>query len=183
MKTLHLTIIAGSGIIVAIVIGMLYFFPSVIPMTTNQTNDLDLSNPVTANPLGIKARVIMEVDTTIMCPTKCVIPPTPHLVLSSEKGEQFVGYRVCNGVSCKKDKLEDSLYAHLEQVPQNYRGTVWLEASHINLGDLPWNLGDTVHVLVKAFPVTLQPNAVVIREPEKTRVVDLGKSTLGGCSD
>ena len=180
MKTLHLSIIVGSGIMIATIFSVLYFFPSVISGTTESPEavNLDLSNSTTENPLGIKAQIVMEVDRGIMCPTKCVIPPTPHLVLTSEKGAQFVGYQVCNGTLCKKDKLDNSLYAHLAQVPQNYSGTVWLEASHINLGNLPWSVGDRVHILVKAFPVTLQTNNVVIREPEKTMVIDLGESKI-----
>lgn len=184
MKTLHLSIITGSGIVITMISGIVFFFPSAISGTAERSEsvNLDLSNITTENPLGIKAQVKMEVDTTISCPTKCTIPPTPHLVLTSEKGAQFVGYQVCDGVSCKKDNLDNSLYVHLVQVPQNYSGAVSLEASHINLGNLSWQVGDTVHVLVKAFPVTLQPNNVVTRELKKTMTVDLGQSKIIGDS-
>ncbi|HJT09784.1 MAG TPA: hypothetical protein VJ771_03295 [Candidatus Nitrosotalea sp.] len=181
MKTLHLAILVGSGITIATIFSVAYFFQSHVlsgARENPESANLDLSNYTKENPLGIKAQIVMEVDTAIMCPTKCVILPTPHLVLTSEKGTQFVGYQVCNGTSCKKDNLDNSLYIHLAQVPQNYSGTVGLEASHINLGNLPWSVGDKVHVLVKAFPVTLQTNNVVIREPEKTMVIDLGDAII-----
>lgn len=144
--------------------------------------DLDLLHSTTENPLGINAKVIMEQDTLISCIKKCDIPPTPHLVLSSEKGAQFVGYQVCDGISCKKDTLDNSLYVHLEQVPQNYSGTTGFEAGHINLGNLPWQVGNMVHVVVKAFPVTMQQNGTVIREQEKIVTVDLGESKIAGNS-
>ena len=159
--------------------GSVNFLVNAVTMVLGIT-DLDILHSTTENPLGIKARVIVERDTAISCIQKCDIPPTPHLVLSSEKGAQFTGYQVCNGISCKKDNLDNSLYVHLEQVPQNYSGAVSLEASHINLGDLQWNLGDTIHVIVKAIPVTLQPNNVVTRELEKTMTVDLGQSKIIG---
>src|SRR6185312_10882154 len=200
MKTLHLVIITAIGIVAVITSGIfLLNYESVKPtciegrlpngtcagpvaMDLVLTN-LDLLHATTENPLGIKAQVIVEPDTTISCIKKCDIPPTPHLVLSSERGAQFVDYQVCDGISCKKDNLDNSLYVHLNHVPQNYSGAVSLETSHINLGDLSWNLGDSVHVIVKAFPVTLHPDSVVTRESEKTTVVDLGKSKIGGCSD
>lgn len=195
MKTLHLGIITAIGIITVITSGLFLINESPAPMCaegrlSNGTcagpvaidlgiTDLDLLHSTTENPLGIKAQVIVEQDTAISCPMKCTIPPTPHLVLSSEKGAQFVGYQVCDGISCKKDNLDNSLYVHLEQVPQDYSGAaVSLEASHINLGDLPWNLGDTVHVIVKAFPATLHLNNVVTRELDKTMTVDLGQSKI-----
>src|SRR5574340_744241 len=196
MKTLQLAIIVGISVCVLAIFGILFFNMQSKPMCqegilpngtcagpamiTLGTNDLDLSNPTTENPLGIQAKVAMEKDTLISCIRKCDIPPTPHLILISEKGAQFVGYQVCDGASCKKDVLDNSLYAHLAQVPQNYSGAVGLEASHINLGNLPWSVGDTVHILVKAFPVTLQPNNIVIREPEKTMVIDFGESKIIG---
>lgn len=197
MKTLHLGIITTIGIVALITFGIfLINYKSSTPMCiedrlSNGTcagpvaidlgiTDLDLLHSTTENPLGIKAQVTLEPDTAISCIQKCDIPPTPHLVLSSEKGAQFVGYQVCDGISCKKDNLDNSLYVHLEQVPQNYSGAAGLEAGHINLGDLSWNLGDTVHVIVKAFPVTLQPNDIVTRELEKTMTVDLGQSKIIG---
>jgi plastocyanin len=122
----------------------------------------------------------VEVDKAITCPTKCIISPTPHLVITSEKGARFVGYQVCDGMSCKQDKLDNSLYVHLAVVPQNYSGTVGFEASPINLGNLPWSVGDTVHILVQAFPVTLEPNNAVTKEPDKIQVVDLGESMIIG---
>ncbi|MGI0059501.1 MAG: hypothetical protein ACREBJ_07010 [Nitrosotalea sp.] len=192
MKTLLLAIISAIGIGTGIAVLIIYgnISPALAPSpnwnfdtTKNNENNLDFSASTTENPLGIKARIVMEVDRSISCIRPCTIPPSLHLVLTSEKGAQFSGYQVCDGISCKKDNLENSLYVHLDQIPQNYSGATGLEASHINLGDLPWNLGDIVHILVKAFPVTLQPNDVVIRESGKVMTVDLGTSKLGGCDD
>jgi len=199
MKTLYLSIIVGIPVIVAIAVGIVLLnSASYQPMCiegrlSNGTcagpvaidlgiTDSDLSHSTTDNPLGIKAQVIMERDTLISCIKKCDIPPTPHLVLSSEKGVQFVGYHICNGVSCKKDNLDNSLYVHLEHVPQNYSGAMGFEASHINLGDLSWQVGDMVHIAVKAFPVVLQPNGTLIREQEKMMTVDLGELKITGSS-
>jgi len=144
--------------------------------------DLDVLHATTDNPLGIKAQVTFEQDTAISCIQKCDMPPSLHLVLSSEEGAQFVGYQACDGISCKKDNLDNSLYVHLEHVPQNYSGATGFEASHIYLGDLPWQVGDMVHVVVKAFPVALQPNGTVIKEQEKMMTVDLGELEITGSS-
>lgn len=179
---MHLSIVTGSGIVITIIFGLFYFFPSTIPSTEiPESAILDLSNSTTENPLGIKAEVVMEPDRLISCPTKCVIPSTPHLVLTSNNGTQFVSYEVCNGNSCKKD-LTQYVYARMSDVPQNYTGTVALTPVPINLYDLSWKVGDTVHIIIKAFPVILQPYKDMVREPEKTMVVDLGDSKILGNS-
>lgn len=140
---------------------------------------LDFSNASNENPLGIEAKVVNEPDTTIMCPIEnCKIPPTPHLVLTSRKGSQVVGYEVCDGLSCKKDRLSDGLYVWLSNIPENYAGTSALMISHINLGDLPWKKNDLVHIKVIAFPATLLENNVVVRQTEQIMIVDLGKSKI-----
>lgn len=182
MKTLHLVIITGGSIGIIVTISVFTFF-YVSPWTsiTAVSDALDLSNPTNNNPLGIKAEVVMEPDRLISCPTKCVIPSTPHLVLTSNNGTQFVSYEVCNGNSCKKD-LTQYVYARMSDVPQNYTGTVALTPVPINLYDLSWKVGDTVHIIIKAFPVILQPYKDMIREPEKTMVVDLGDSKILGNS-
>ena len=180
MRVLYLTIITGVGITVVSLYGAIFFLPSILPLTYQyaESTGLDLSNPSNDNPLGIKAQVIIEPDMFIMCPTRCVIPSTPHLVLTSEKGAQFIGYRACDGTSCKEDKIKDAPYVTMSQIPQNYTGPTGLYAPAINLGNLQWKAGDTVHVIIKAFPVTLEPDDVLIREPLKTTVVDLGESKI-----
>jgi len=140
---------------------------------------LDFSNASNENPLGIEAKVVNEPDTAIMCPIEnCKIPPTPHLVLTSQKGSQFVGYEVCNGLSCKKDRLSDGLYVWLSNIPENYTGANSIMIGHINLGNLPWKKGDIVHIKVIAFPASLLENNVVIRQTDQIMIVDLGKSRI-----
>ncbi|MDE1766773.1 MAG: PD40 domain-containing protein [Thaumarchaeota archaeon] len=182
MKVLYLAIITAAGIVAIIIPTAVFFFPSAMPGTYQhaESNALDLSGPTTDNPLGITASVVVEQDTSMMCPVKCTISPTPHLVLRSHSGAEFVGYRVCDGGSCKTGRLSDSINASLESIPQNYSGPTGLTPSDINLGDLPWQVGDTVHVIVKAFPVALQPNDILVRQPERTAVVDLGESKITG---
>lgn len=140
---------------------------------------LDFSNASNENPLGIEARVVIEPDTAIMCPIEnCKIPPTPHLVLTSQKSSQFVGYEVCDGLSCKKDRLHDDLYVWLNNIPENYSGTNSIMISHINLGDFPWKKDDIVNIKVIAFPATLLENNVVVRHTDQIMTVDLGKSRI-----
>ncbi|MDE1843683.1 MAG: hypothetical protein KGH95_08545, partial [Thaumarchaeota archaeon] len=83
MKTLHLAIIVGISVCVLAIFGILFFNMQSKPMCqegilpngtcagpvmiTLGTNDLDLSNPTTENPLGIQAKVAMEKDTLISC--------------------------------------------------------------------------------------------------------------------
>lgn len=182
MKNLHLAIITGSSIGITIIISIFVFFYVAPSSSVTAVSDaLDLSNPTNNNPLGIKAEVIMEPDRLISCPTKCVVTPTPHLILTSNNDTQFVSYEVCNGNFCKKD-LTQYVSAHMSNIPQNYTGAVALTPVHINLYDLSWKEGDTVHIIVKAFPVILQPYKDMTREPEKTMVVDLGYSTILGNS-
>ncbi|MDE1841964.1 MAG: PD40 domain-containing protein [Thaumarchaeota archaeon] len=182
MKTLHLSILTTAGIVAIIIPTAVFFFPSAMSGTYQhvESDALDLSNPTTNNQLGITSSVIVEQDMDIMCPVKCTIVPTPHLVLRSHSGAEFVGYQVCDGGFCKTGRLSNSIDASLDNIPQNYSGPAGLIPSDINLGDLPWQVGDAVHVVVKAFPVVLQPNDILVRHTEKTAVVDLGESKITG---
>lgn len=146
-----------------------------------KSNDMETStnNVETKNPLGIKGTVIIEADSSIMCPFEnCKVLPTPHLVLTSVNGTQFTEYEVCNGFSCKKDKISDGLYVFLDNIPENYSGTNALTIRHINLGDLPWKKNDIIHIKITAFPATLLENNIVVRHADQTMHVDLGKSRI-----
>jgi len=138
---------------------------------------MDFSYAEAKNPLGIKAQIIMQQNHFISCPVKCVIPFTPHLVLTAEKGIQFIGYEVCSG-SCKKDKILDGLYVSLENISENYTGASSMQISPIDLGNIGWQKGDTVHIKVMAFPATLLENNVIIRHTEHITMTDLGTSKI-----
>lgn len=183
MKILFLSLtILGIG---TIVIFLLLIYPNlqhsseVIPQVVINPNDstLDFSNSVSDNPLGIDAKVVYEVDTLVSCIKKCVMPPTPHLILSSQNGIWFVSYDICDGVSCKKDKI-NSPYVHLINIPKNYSGATGQEVSHINLQDLPWKIGDFVDIKVKAYPAEFTIDGQIIKYPKRIMTVDLGKSKI-----
>jgi hypothetical protein len=171
MKTLQISIIGGVCIATAIGIYIIWFF----------TSSYDFSTYAKDNPLGIEAKVIYDYNPYLMCPfSPCHTSKTFQLNFTSKQGSELMAYNICDGIFCiKKDSFESRIINAQAQNPSIAFGRVnAYEAGPIILGDLPWKVGDTVNIRVKAMPVTLLDNGSLVRYPEKTMSVDLGESKI-----
>jgi hypothetical protein len=84
----------------------------------------------------------------------------------------MMGYNICNGILCIHDDNE-RYSAHDPKnfdKPQKWAGT--------SLGDLPWNVGDTVHIRVKVQPVMISEDGAIIPLDDPILFVDLGESKI-----
>jgi len=139
----------------------------------------DFSNSTTANPFGIKAQVIYDYDHYVMKGSFKDF----QINLTSQKGVQFVSYEVCDGSSCMKDKL-NILNVLMEKTqtkePPNYNGLGGFitRPSIITRSPIDWNVGDTVHIVVRVYSVRLTVEEGLVGYPDGIVTLDLGKSQI-----
>jgi hypothetical protein len=132
------------------------------------------------NPLGLEARVIHFRDTTVVnCPSS---PCGPHpgwaLNLVSDKPAWLLGYGICDADSCLTEEKADgySIIASADATGLENRTDLSLWSGYVirwiglreddSGATLPWKVGDTVHVIVKAEPaVMVEKNNIRQWEP------------------
>jgi hypothetical protein len=171
MKTLHISIIAGVCVAIALVIYMVWLF----------TSSYDFSTYTKDNPLGIEANVIYNYNLDLMCPQlPCHASNTFQLNFTSNEGSELIAYNICDGIFCtKKAGFDNNIpYVHLTIAAINFGGVPTYSAGPVMLGDLLWKVGDTVNIRVKVMPVTILDNGSLIHYPEKIMFVDLGESKI-----
>ena len=134
-------VIASIGIVTVSVFGIQFLL--------HAATSYDLTPSTKENPYGVDARVLVQTR----------YPPSPiyqknlmeqdvlQFRYNSQEPIRMMGYNICNGILCIHDDNERySLHDPKNfDKPQKWAGT--------SLGDLPWNVGDTVHIRVKIQPV------------------------------
>jgi len=144
-------------------------------MTWTFADSYDFAPSTKDNPLSVEARVVYGIDTAIMCPQEPCSPPSPIFQFRyySHLPMQLLGYNICDGISCIKNEgfvtytiTKPGLSGHPEQ---------WGGGT---IGNVPWKIGDTVHIRVKVEPVTINDSGNIIPQSDKMMFVDLGESKI-----
>ena len=159
MKTLTLTIIIISILVGSLTIWYFASFYDFAPSTTD-------------NPFGINATVSYVHNLKISCIRQPCGPFNAFgLSYTSKEPVQLISYSICGGIYCIKQ--ENFASYGRGGTPDS---PVW--GGSTTLGDIPWNIGDTVDIRLKVQPVIIKENGDVIPEPEKMMFIDLGPSKI-----
>ncbi|MEO9309413.1 MAG: hypothetical protein ABI337_03865 [Nitrososphaera sp.] len=160
MRKIKLTVII---VVIVISSGLLWNF----------TNSYDFAASTTENPFGIEATLAYVKDLKISCPIHPCGPVNSFMFkYISNEPVQLISYNICGGFTCiKRDGFGSYEPAHpeLSEHPEKWGGST--------VGEIPWKVGDTIHIRVKVKPVDVMENGTVVYE-DKIFFIDLGQSKI-----
>jgi hypothetical protein len=135
----------------------------------------DFTPSTKENPYGVAARVLIQPTYhSSLSQQKNPIEPQDTLWFryTSQEPIRIMGYNICNGILCINNKSE----GYSQHNPKNFdKPQKWAGGT---LGDLPWNVGDTVHIRVKIQPVMISEDGAISTLDDHVLFVDLGKSKI-----
>lgn len=155
------------GVVIASVFGIGFTLHAAIPY--------DFTPSTKENPYGIAARVLVQ-PTYPPSLSQQKNPIEQQDVLwfryTSQEPIRMLGYNICNGISCINNEIESYSQHHSKNSdkPQKWAGGT--------LGDLPWNVGDTVHIRVKMQPVMISEDGAITPLLDQIFFIDLGESKI-----
>ena len=123
------------------------------------------------NPYGVEARIMIQ-STYFSSPIEPKDPIEPQDVLwlryNTKHHVDLREFEVCNGLYCIAFiPANGPPSPELSGFPEKWAG--------ITLGDLPWKIGDTVHIWTKASPVDMSKDGYLIHLNEPITSIDLGE--------
>lgn len=161
MKTRFLIII--GCIVIVTIIGVFFYLSAFSYFTPNTTENL----------YGIEARVMIQ-STYFSPPVQPKGPIEPQDALwfryNTKLPVDLLEFTVCNGTSCITHYSGNGPPSpELSGYPEKWAGGT--------LGDMPWKVGDVVHIWVKASPVVSE-NEKLQRLNNTVSNIDLGESKI-----
>ena len=146
---------------IAIGIGIIGFF----------LNSYDFTTSTKENKYGVEAKLVYSENyLPFMCPVPC---EGTHFSLdvTSEKNAFFLGYNICNGITCVKNYGSNVFLRAGAPASDHTIVPVW--------GIESWKSGDIVDIRVKVAEAVPTDNYYAT-DPSNLIFVDLGKSKITG---
>jgi hypothetical protein len=162
MKTRLLIII---GILIFVTMGVIIYLDT-LPYFSPSTNE---------NPYGIEAKVMIQ-STYVSPPIQQDEPIKPQDVLwfryNTKELVNIIGFTICNGSNCITHQPGSGPPLHPEPSAEI---DLWGGGT---LGDLPWKIGDIVHIWVNTRHVYSSGNGDLIDLNDPVSRIDLGESKI-----
>lgn len=137
---------------------------------THLANSYDFAPSTTENQFGIQANLAYVKDLKISCPIAPCGPFNAFMFkYTAQKPVQLIGYNICGGIFCIKH--ESSSYG----LGGNETHPFW--GGSETVGQIPWKIGDAVHIRVKVKPVIVANDGEVIPQDE-IFFIDVGESKI-----